>query len=597
MPEITIATSLSEMVSGGNGAAPGSSGQASPPPLRPGEDALWNWLDNLASESERIRREEAKFDSFAHYLDMFYGKHWPATMPSFRPPVVANELRTLILSEASDLTEPQLRIYITKNPHAQSSRDEDVERAFRTIWSREQVDLKLMYACCWALIVGTGFLSVSWDADAHHGFGDVTIDDVDPRTVLPDGDAINDKKWLYVMREQVLDIPEIRRLFPSSGWRVRPEDRWSVKDTKSSPEGLSSSFYLGPLTPAGSLTGYVPGYKKARARVLDCILRDDTTEETFDEIKGIDGNPVLDERGNPLLHHTIAPKYPNGRRIVGANGVILFDGDNPNPGGDFGLLRVVLEPALGRFWGTGFVHQTAELQLAANKGISSVVENALRLNNGMVVATTNTGLDFETFAGIPGQIVQINPGSDFKVVYPPPMPPDMVNFPFVCLDLQRRLLGFPDPRIGMGSRGNVSPELTETEIAQAQATTRLRARLLRYTVQRLAEMIFARIAHGYLTPRMIPAVEGEQWKPVEWKPLDDPNKYAVYVDPASFDVMSRTMLRRLSVVLYKMQAIDRTALLETIGFPDWERTAERVDRAAAMSAYMKERAKISRSRR
>src|SRR5438309_4527666 len=81
----------------------------------PEEETLWKWLDELATESERVRREEARFDEFGQFVDLYYGKHWPATLPSFRPPVVANELRTLILSEASDLTEAQLRVYITKD--------------------------------------------------------------------------------------------------------------------------------------------------------------------------------------------------------------------------------------------------------------------------------------------------------------------------------------------------------------------------------------------------------------------------------------------------------------------------------------------------
>lgn len=564
---------------------------------REGEERLWRWVDTLAMEAERVRREEAQFDRFQSWIDLFYGKHWPSTLPSFRPPVVANELHTLILSEASDLTASKLRIYVTKRVSAGLSKDEEAERALRAIWKRQQVDLKLLLACVWGLVVGTGFLGVGWDPDEHHGFGDVTVDDVDPRTVLPDPDAVDDKKWLYAIREQAMDLQEIRRLFPIHGWRVRPEDRWSMKDTRQAPTGMASASYLGPMAANDTFVGgLVPGYKKARARVLDCMIRDDATEETVEEARGPDGRTLTDESGAPILQARVTPKYPNGRRIVAANGVILFDGNAPpcarwGPHPDFGLLRVVLEPLPGRFWGMGWPQKTGELNLAADKLLSNVVENSVRLNNGVVISTTNTGLDWESFAGIPAQIVQINPGSEFKIVYPPAMPPDMVQAPWRMLDLQRRILGFPDARMGEATHGNVSPELTETEIAQAQGPTRLRATMLYHMVQRLAEMIFARMAHGYTTERMIPAVEGEQWKPVVWKPLDDPDKYSVYVDPASVEVMSLTMLRRLSVALYRFGAIDRTALLETIGWPSWEATAKRVDQAAAQAAWAKERAK------
>ncbi len=566
----------------------GTAAQAPPPP-RPLEDALWTWLDQLVDEAERVKRAEARLEDFDLHVDMYTGKHWRSTMPSFRPPIVANELRTLILSEASDLTEAQLRIYITKDPRA-GGRDLAVERAFRAIWAREQVDLKLMQAAVWALIVGTGFVKTYWDPDEANGLGDVCVTDVDPRDIIPDPDAVDDHTWQYVIEAPVMDIVEIRRLFPLSGWRVRPEDKFSVKQSQNSRDpNPGSASYIGPMTGTDSLTaGTIAGYKKARARVIDLKINDPQVETVVEEVTGSDGRPVLGEDGAPIIREFIRAKYPYGRRIVGANGVILFDGDNPNrkAGGrpDFGILRVIVEPTLSTFWGQGFAQQTAELQLAADKMLSNNVENSIRLNNGIVVSTTNTGLDWESFAGIPAQIVQINPGSEFHIQYPPPMPPNMIDAPWRMLDLQRRILGFPDSRAGVPGRGNVSADLTETEIAQAQSTTRLRARLLYYTVQRLAEMIFARLANGYMTPRMIPAVEGEQFKPVEWQPLERPERYSIYVDPASFMVMSRTMLRRLGLALYKMKAVDRRALLESLSWPDWEQVAGRIDQAEKLAA-------------
>lgn len=553
-------------------------------PPRPGESELWAWLESLASDSERVRREDARFDLFDQWMDIYYGKHWGHSTPSYKPPIVINELRTLILSEASDLSDAELRIYVMKDPRT-GGRDLDAERALRAVWIREQINLRLAYATCWALICGTGFLRASWDPDAFNGMGDVVVDDLDPRNVLPDPDAVDDRRWQYVIVEHVLDLSEIRRLFPVEGMRVRPEERWSVREGSSRSSSAESGTiswaqYEGPLANDSLLGRRIPGYKKARARVLDCLVRDDTVETVYEQTG-------VDEAGNPIMAPRVRAKYPNGRRIVGANGVILFDGPNPNPRGNFGIFRVVLEPALGRFWGTGFVQQTAELQLAADKMMSALVENAIRLNNGIVVAVGETGVDWESFAAIPGQIVAINPGSDFQIRYPPPMPPDMVQAPWRMLDMQRRLLGFPDPRVGMAGRGNISPELTETEISQAQGPTRLRARMLYYVVQRLAEHIFSLMAYNYTTPRVIPSVEGEHFAPAMWRPIENPNDYHVYVDPASLQIMSRTMLRRLGLALFRLRAIDRRSLLETLGWPDGEQVAGRMDQAEAAAAQAK----------
>jgi len=548
------------------------------------EAELWDWLQNAANEAERVRRDEAQFDRFKEWLDIFSGKHWPENMPTFRPPIVANELRQIILQEASELSESHLRVYIMPNPQS-GGRDKAAEKAFRAVWVRNQIDYQLMLASVWALVLGTGFIEVSWDPDAFYGYGDVVVESRDPRTVLPDPDAVDDKKWMFRITETILDLQEVRRLFPVKGYLVKPEDKWSVK----APSGYGmlqrTASYLGPLYSGPMASSSATGYKSARVRVLDCILRSDEVETVVEEELDAFGAPLRDDAGNPKLKQITKPKYPNGRRIVGANGVILYDGPSPNPRpDDFGLLRIVLEPTLDRFWGLGFVQQTDQLQLAANKLLSSLVENAIRLNNGVMIATGNTGLDLESFAGIPGQIININPGSHLTVSYPPPMPPDMVQAPWRMLDLQKRLLGYQDARAGIASGGNVSVDLTETEISQSQASTRLRSRLLYHQVQRLAEMIFSRMAHGYTTRRVIPATEGQEFSPVQWEPIDKPDEYAVYVDPASFVVMSRTMLKRVGTLLYKLRAIDRRSLLESIGWPDWEETAKRLDKAEQLAA-------------
>jgi hypothetical protein len=555
-------------------------------------------MEQAADIATRAKKDIAGFDKFQDWLDLYYGRHYPDTMPSYRPPVVANELRTLILSEASDLSDAGLRIYVMKDPTGQG-RDEQVERALRTVWVREQIDLKLVEAIVWYMISGGGFLRVSWDPDAYYGYGDVAVEALDPRVVLPDPDAPDDRRWLFVGLESVLDMAEIKRLFPNTAWKAKPDDEYSVKEGRSgynttpagashAPAGLSPSYpYAGPLADTSSLTSHYPGYKKARARVLSFYVKDDAIETAMEPLTGPDGQPLLDENGNQQFQEVRRLKYQGGRYMVGAGGAILADGSNPNPGGDFGILRVVLEPTLGRFWGTGFAQQTGELQLAADKLLSSVVENAVRLNNGIVVAKGNTGIDWETFASIPGQIVQLGRDGDFDIKYPNPMPADMVQAPWRLLDMQRRILGFPDPRTGQGGRGNTSPELTETEITQSQGMTRLRAKFLYHVVQRLAEMIFARMASGYSVERVIPAVEGETFAPVVWKPIERPERYSIYVDPASFQVMSRSMLRRLSLALYRMNLIDRRAALEVLGWPDWEKVSDRVDKAEQLSAMAK----------
>lgn len=564
-------------------------------------------MEQAAKESARVKRM-AGFDRFVHYMDLYGGKHYPETLPSYRPPIVVNELRTLIIQEANDLSDATFRPYVIQDP-VTGGRDEQSERALRAVWARQQVDLKMIEAVCWANIIGTGFLRVWWDPNDCHGLGDIQVQSVDPRTVLPDPDATSDQDWAYVIYESILDLDEIRRLFPNEGYRIKPEDAYSERDPNwASGDRISPNLqpgypYRGPLAEGDALLGSdFPGYKKARARVLDLFVRDASTKKDVVPITDINGKPILDENGNEKLEEREEMKYPNGRRIIGCRGIILYDGEATNPplpSGKLnaGLVRVVLEPSMGSFWGTGFVQQTAEIQMAADKMESMVVENGIRLNNGIVVAEGNTGINWNSFASIPGQMVQINMGSKFSIQYPNPMPPEMIQSGTRLLDLQRRILGFTQRREGEGGSGNVSADLTEIEISQAQSGTRLRAKHLYASVQRLTQLIFALMLERYTIPRSIPTVEGEALVTVPWKPVSNAKDYTVYVDPTSYQILSRSAVRKMSLMLYKMGAIDRKAVLEQLGWPHWEEVSERVDKAeqAAMMAKLQARSKGRKS--
>src|SRR5207244_317055 len=96
--------------------------------------------------------------------------------------------------------------------------------------------------------------------------------------------------------------------------------------------------------------------------------------------------------GQGILEITTKLKYPNGRQIVGANGVILYD-DAYQFLGPFPLIPVFSEPPTHEF-GVRIpaVRGVRALAQAGNKMDSLVLENAIRLNNGIIVADTTTGI-------------------------------------------------------------------------------------------------------------------------------------------------------------------------------------------------------------
>lgn len=546
---------------------------------RTGEFELYSWLLALYDESDKHKGETAGSDDWDDLTAFFWGDQVPSNLPSFKAPIVVNELQTLLLNEVSDLTDNRLQVYVQKAKES-AKRDEDAEKAIQAFWLRNFVNMEVMKASLDAMILPSGFLSCTWNPLKMNGQGEVEVKARDPRTVFPDPDCEDDDDWRYVLFADVLDLVLIRQLYPDQGWRVKPETKYSTKSGADHAAPRSrSGRYRGPLYAPGSSILSM-GFSKARAQMLTLFIYDDELEEAFEEAK----NPTT---GELSLQSTTRQKYPNGRCVIGCNGVILFDGPNPYVG-RFPVVRVNLVPTTHSFWPQSSpLSNVMEIYRAANRLETQVVENAIRLNNGMLIADANSGLNPETFAGIPGQCVLKRPGTQAQIVYPPPMPADMVQHPERLRGSAKTVLGFPVSRTGAGQRGNISAELNETEISQGQSLSRLRGKLLYSSCQKLVEMIFARMGQFYTTPRHLPYLTGNEWSTVPWNPIPDAKAYSVHVDPASFQVKSQTMLQRLYLTLAKMGKIPDKELLKMLDVPNAEQLGEDLKKQLELQAILK----------
>lgn len=531
---------------------------------RVGEARLAEWVESLYLDSEKAKDDQASTSNWEDWLNSYWGDLWDRDMPSFKPPIVVNELQSLLLQEVSDLTDSPPRIFIQPDSNSKD-RDRSREKALTAYWKREFVDHQIMLATLDAAIFPMGFIGVTYDPTADYGRGKLITRARSPYSVFPDPDATDDDDWRYVVLRDVMDVVAIRDTWVDHGPRVMPDQKYSLKDTDAHSKthavtGLSGK-YAGPMYSGTAGFTKIDGYIKARAAVLSTFILDNAVEEEIIE--------RLNEDAQKSLVSVKRKKYPYGRLIQVSNGVVLYDGPNPYLR-RFPLVRVSLQPTIHTFWPPGSILSgVLELYKSANKLDSLVVESAIRLNSGMIIASTNSGIDPSTFTNIPGQIILKAPNSEFQVEYPQPMPQDMIGAGERFRGYGRTVMGFTPSRTGAGQRGNVSPELTETEISQAMGLTRLRGRLLHNSVQKLVEVIFAGMARFYQDSRVFPNSRGDRWEPIQWKPITGrPEDYIVHVDPASFQVRSKTMLQRLYFTLAKMNKIPDAELLQALDIPN-----------------------------
>src|SRR5690349_19489869 len=77
------------------------------PEHREGEDELVEFVEGLYEEAEAGRKEQAGDpEDWDNALSTYWGDQWKgADVPSFKPKIVVNEIKSLALQELSDLTD------------------------------------------------------------------------------------------------------------------------------------------------------------------------------------------------------------------------------------------------------------------------------------------------------------------------------------------------------------------------------------------------------------------------------------------------------------------------------------------------------------
>jgi hypothetical protein len=538
-------------------------------------------LDSLqdAADQERDRRlGQGWFEEVRNFFNID-----PATYsaPTFRPRVVIPELQVLMLNEATDLSDALPRIFITHK----TERDKDREKAYQENWRQSFYNNRLLEAEIWALFGGTGFVQVGFDPHSRFGKGEVYLESRDPDTVHPDPGTKDWKRWAYVQFDDRMYIDEVRSIWPDTGYRVIPRrgPGPGLLGSGGSP-GVGLNMLPGPMTAGPGLTQRMISADSV-VNVRHSFIRDYTVKEISKEER-----ERLRETLDPLIAVPSHRKmYPNGRWIVDCEGVVLADGPNPFPLGLFPIIPYRSMPSLGWFWGVPPIRYTRTLQQIAERMYTQTYENAVRLNNGIWFIDEATGLDADSFAGLPAEIQVINSNSKVpEVKWPTAMPAHMTQLPAALLDLQRRLQGFTPSRAGQTSPGNQSADLYDSTIFQSQFLTRLRSRLMAEPTQATAELVFYTMCRFYKDGAAFAGVNGGDVQWTKWNAMDENlDDYNIILDPGSLRPVSMTAMRSLVTELLQKGQIPLKFALEAMEFPNADEIAEAQQQQLELAALSK----------
>jgi hypothetical protein len=542
-----------------------------------GKDIRARQMDELERISEDARKEVY---GSTHDLDCknFYNLfERTGRTPSFRPRIAAPQLQILLLAEAADATDTNMRVFI----HKKDERDKDREKAFQEHWKKNFFNLQLLMAQVYAQFTGTSFLQAGNDPLARRGKGNVWLRPRMQNTVRVDPVSPWPDDWSWMILKDKVYLDKIRKETPDHADEVRRE------------AGVSANLTGGPAgsleMPAGPMAATVRGLPFGEQNYTTEGLMNRRTLYCLDQtLRKVTEAEVAAFKENKLPVPEALPMYPNGRMVVEVEGTVLVDGDSWCPLPElWPAYPVWANPPWDNVWCPAPMKYTKSLQDAAEQQMTNTYENARRLNQGFVVIHESTGLTANTVGGLPGEILVVAanapPDGGIHVMYPPAFPPQMIQLPQAYLGLQKELRGATPARQGNMAPGNVGPDLFEAAVSQSQAGTRLTARLFAWSVQKIVELLFFTMAKSYTEEQTF----RDKDTVIKWHPDAAAEDYDIQVPEGAVRPMSQSALRAMVIELKKAGMVDTRHALDLLDIPDSEEIAAAIESEMKLAALAK----------
>ena len=266
-----------------------------------------------------------------------------------------------------------------------------------------------------------------------------------------------------------------------------PVDNRTVMEGGGSPEGSSDKSL--------KITAY--------------LLDDEIIEEKKD-LCGEDGQPLLGEDGQPQAEYEQKKKYPNGRKVVIASGIVLEDGPNGYEDGKFPKARLVNYLLPREFWGQSEIEQLESPQMIFNKLVSFALDTLTFTGNPIWVVPSSSGIDTDNLFNTPGLVVEYDGAT------PPTRQEGTQLQPYVLqlIDRMREwfdgVSGANDSTKGVRPDGVTAGNAIASLQEAAQTRIRLKSRMVDAFLQDLGQLYLSRVLQFYTAPRVFRLTGNEQ---------------------------------------------------------------------------------------
>ena len=310
--------------------------------------------------------------------------------------VHVNKILPTIQNRSARLTKSPPKYDI--KPESNSTEDKDATRLgleiINDVWDRQKINTKRLALIMWLQQCGYAFFKVSWDPclgkplvgpDATlEGYeGDVRVDVVSAFEVFPDPLAKTMDECSWVCQAKIRKLDYFVSTYPERGQLVKEEGAW-----------LMSSQYEMRINSLNS--------KGQMGSGQDAQMKNAAIEMAYYEKR--------------------SKKYPRGRLVICANGVLLHDG--PLPVGEIPFVKFDDVVIGGKFMSEAIITHLRPIQDQYNRLMTRRADWTNKLLAGKYMAAKGHGMNAEALNDRSGEILEYNP-------VPGASPPQAIQTPMI----------------------------------------------------------------------------------------------------------------------------------------------------------------------
>ncbi|MBI9090152.1 MAG: hypothetical protein JEZ12_13130 [Desulfobacterium sp.] len=555
-----------------------------PPPDDHEDLGLWIWQLFEASYADKERL--GLMDRWVSNYKLFRGNHWGEKKRKDKNKISVNLYFANVQRTVANITSKNPVAEVVDMDGHEDNADQVLSAKLRKWWHETEQQATLGTTCQNNEVYGLTIEKHGWSPAKKIPYVALT----DPYTFFPAPNCPHDLQDApYLIHAFAMDVGKIEEIFQVEGVEAEDvrtilgkEDREEVR-----PNATTMSRNSGVVhqqirhTLGGEETR--PGGSKGEGLVVECWFRDYSTVT--------EGKIQVNEDGTKSIVPETRQKYPDGIRvvtIVNRGRVILSDMENPNINLELPLEALKETYAWGRFpfskvnsyedatsmWGFSAAEQVGDL----NKKIDEIVSRmAAYVNRALfppMIIEKGCGITKNMVNNKPGLVLMpTRPNARIEFLPVPNLPQSFFQILDVFTSFHDRIYQIEDADRGVQPTGVTAASAIVALQERNAVLIQHKIRAIEYLARERGRWAISAFQNYGAVIEQI-EVKGEAYE-LQGIALAG-RKFNYLVESGSTVARTSIQQQEQAMALYRDQAIDRQALLETINFPNWKEVIERV---------------------